>query len=486
MLRRLILLFGSVLLVLAPSAAAGDVMLPIRVFDSVDIELLLASDQFQIDDPVGDIYHPAGTPGSTTDNIDIASVEMATWAMDLERLLTGSFVGPGGENPFDSELSATDDIHRAGPDDFGIGTPYVAARIELVGDLDSTGDWFCEYPVAWRVPGLPVFEGISGDLFNGANRVAVARMGPGVPNGFQAASLDFGDAGWQETDARAFAAAAGNEVLHVIPASEFGTAGDGLRQSIVQFMQSVDETETTVDFNFGAFCSSGGLSFDPALGGVDILQGPVDLAALPVSIVGPPPPPAVAPTTTTATTAAASPVTSVASEATTESGGGVNPALVALIVGGLGAAAYAAAKTIDRDDSDRNMDAFQYRIEIDGGVSVGFTTMTGLDFDPASIEYRQGAETGTTTKQPGLAKHANLHLSGGFSDASVFEDWVQGGANDPRKGSVFARGPGFGFELKFEKAWPIKMELLGPGANVTESVMESVHLRVEGLELRPK
>ena len=46
-----------------------------------------------------------------------------------------------------------------------------------------------------------------------------------------------------------------------------------------------------------------------------------------------------------------------------------------------------------------------------GGTRIGFTEVTGLDFETQVIEYREGSyPTYNKTKQPGLTKYSDIIL----------------------------------------------------------------------------
>lgn len=429
------------------------------------------------EDPADDIYHPAGTPGYTDGNIDIRKVDLSVWA-----------IADGGAeyvDPFDPALTADDDVRRGQPDwEFNVAGPYVIAEFELALDINYTDDLYCEYPLAWSRPDYDVFQGIEGDLFNGTNYVTVARTGRFIDGGFQARGIDFMDGTWQEMASHGGVAASGNRVAFAIPAAEFGSAGDGLRASLVDFLQSDEPVDTVVDFNFGAFCSEGGQSFDPGLGGVDILQTPVDLLDLPVHIVEPVPISAPTTTVTTAavTTTDAAPTTTLPQAA--EEGGGVNPALIALLVGGAAGAAYVAVRSLRRRAEDAKPGTgFRVRLELDGGPSSGFSSMSGLELDPTAVEYRDGAEPALSRRGPGVTKYATITLRGGDADAKPFYEWAKTAAesSEPSSGAVVLESTiGTDLEWRFDRGW------VTPGPKLAESAIESMEMRLENVELRIK
>ncbi len=495
MLRRLVLLVASSLLISIGSAWAGTTPLPIRLLDSVDLALTDqggAAEMLEMADSLGDIYHPAGTPGYTGGNIDIRGVRLGVWATDLQQR---GHSAP--KSPFDSSLNS-DGIRRSSPEglDFDTGGPYVIAQIQLDLDVDYSADLFCEYPLAWQVPEHEAFSGIPGDLFNGTNYVTVIRTGQGVPDGFSAAGLEFMGGTWEERAAHGFAAAIGEELFYAIPASEFGAAGDAMIAGFPSFLRGRQASDGNVDFNFGAFCSEGGQSFDPTLGGVDILQAPVSLTDLPVFVVGPlapPPPPTTTvppttspPTTSPPTTVATAPPTSVVAAPLTDDGG-ANPLLIALLVGGAGAAAFGIWKWLqDRAEKAKRGGGFRFRVELERGMSASFSEVSGLETEPAPIDYRTGAEPETTMRAPTIQKFTNLVLKRGMTDSPEFYNWIRSASQDDAVGgSLFMESlEGPAVEWTFQKGWPKKW--VGPtfNPNLNETAIESMELTVEGLEMR--
>ena len=66
-----------------------------------------------------------------------------------------------------------------------------------------------------------------------------------------------------------------------------------------------------------------------------------------------------------------------------------------------------------------------------GGTRMGFTEVTGLDFETEVIEYREGnSPTYNKRRQPGLTKYSNVTLKRGtvIQDFEFFKLWRETGA----------------------------------------------------------
>ena len=76
--------------------------------------------------------------------------------------------------------------------------------------------------------------------------------------------------------------------------------------------------------------------------------------------------------------------------------------------------------------SDYPLPKFHFQVEW-GGTKIGFTEVSGLDFETEVIEYRHGASPEyNKTKQPGLTKFANITLKRGTfqTDNEYYEQIV--------------------------------------------------------------
>ncbi|MEO8568601.1 MAG: phage tail protein [Ginsengibacter sp.] len=70
---------------------------------------------------------------------------------------------------------------------------------------------------------------------------------------------------------------------------------------------------------------------------------------------------------------------------------------------------------------------FHFELEW-GGTRLGFTEVTGLDFETEVIEYREGnLPAYNKTKQPGLTKYTDVTLKRGIilDDLEYFNQWVK-------------------------------------------------------------
>jgi phage tail-like protein len=76
----------------------------------------------------------------------------------------------------------------------------------------------------------------------------------------------------------------------------------------------------------------------------------------------------------------------------------------------------------ERKDPYRN---FRFRVEVEGIQEAGFSEVSGFDASLAIIEYREGNETITARKLPGLAKYGNITLKWGVTDSLDMYNWLQ-------------------------------------------------------------
>ena len=77
-----------------------------------------------------------------------------------------------------------------------------------------------------------------------------------------------------------------------------------------------------------------------------------------------------------------------------------------------------------------------------GGTRIGFTEVSGLDFETKVIEYREGSSPlFNKGKQPGLTEYKNITLKRGTFDGEVefFEQWKKAVQSTGRKREIPAR-----------------------------------------------
>lgn len=130
-----------------------------------------------------------------------------------------------------------------------------------------------------------------------------------------------------------------------------------------------------------------------------------------------------------------------------------------------------------------------------GGTKIGFTEVSGLDFETEVIEYRHGASKEyNKTKQPGLTKFANITMKRGtFQSDNEYYDWW-------KETKLFQEGNDTGSKYrrdiiisllneehepmitwKVKNAWPTKIQSTDLKADGNEIAIESIELVHEGL-----
>ncbi len=136
---------------------------------------------------------------------------------------------------------------------------------------------------------------------------------------------------------------------------------------------------------------------------------------------------------------------------------------------------------------------FHFQVEW-GGVRIGFTEVTGLDFETEVIEYREGnSKTYNKTKQPGLTKYSNITLKRGvfLNDFDMYKLWrntmmfQEGKAKYRRNVTIKLLDEEHQPVISWValKAWPCKVSYSDLKASGNEVVIESMELVHEGLSI---
>ena len=144
--------------------------------------------------------------------------------------------------------------------------------------------------------------------------------------------------------------------------------------------------------------------------------------------------------------------------------------------------------------ADYPIPKFHFQVEW-GGTKIGFTEVSGLDFETEVIEYRHGASPEYfKTKQPGLQKYSNITLKRGtFNSDNEYYDWW-------KETIFFQEGESTGSKYrrdltisllnenhepiivwKVKNAWPTKIQSTDLKADGNEVAIESMELVHEGL-----
>jgi phage tail-like protein len=147
------------------------------------------------------------------------------------------------------------------------------------------------------------------------------------------------------------------------------------------------------------------------------------------------------------------------------------------------------------DDPKKNYPLPKFHFQLDwGGTRIGFTEVSGLDFETEVIEYREGSSpTYNKTKQPGLTKYSNITLKRGtfLGDFQFFEQWrntmmfQEGKAKFRRDVTIRLldeeHQPIITWALT--KAWPSKIQSTDLKADANEVAIETMELVHEGLSI---
>lgn len=138
---------------------------------------------------------------------------------------------------------------------------------------------------------------------------------------------------------------------------------------------------------------------------------------------------------------------------------------------------------------------FHFQVEWGDDARIGFTEVSGLDFETEVIEYREGnSKQYNKTKQPGLTKYSNVTLKRGtfVGDFDFFEQWKQtyffqeGNTTGSRyRRTVTIKLLNEQHEpviiWKLVDAWPCKVKYGDLKADSSEILIEEMELVHEGL-----
>lgn len=136
---------------------------------------------------------------------------------------------------------------------------------------------------------------------------------------------------------------------------------------------------------------------------------------------------------------------------------------------------------------------FHFELEW-GGTRLGFTEVTGLDFETEVIEYREGnLPSYNKTKQPGLTKYSDVTLKRGIvlDDMEFFAQWEKTAMFQEIK-EKFRRTVTIKLlneEHKaiivwtLSKAWPSKIQSTDLKADGNEVAIETMTFVHEGLTM---
>lgn len=140
-------------------------------------------------------------------------------------------------------------------------------------------------------------------------------------------------------------------------------------------------------------------------------------------------------------------------------------------------------------NNEHPLSNFHFKVEW-GGAKLGFTEVSGLDFETEVIEYREGAHKKyNKTKQPGLTKYSNVTLKRGtfVGDFDYYKWWKEVYKTDFRRDitiSLLNEEHEPVITWKLVDAWPCKVESADLKASGNEVAIETMEVAHEGLILQ--
>ncbi len=140
--------------------------------------------------------------------------------------------------------------------------------------------------------------------------------------------------------------------------------------------------------------------------------------------------------------------------------------------------------TGQRVDPYRN---FNFLVEIDGITQAGFSDCSGFGASTDPIEYREGGETKTVRKLPGLTKYTNITLKWGLTDSKDLYNWyrdVVNGKIQRKNGSIIVLDLEGQEKARwnFFNGWPTKFDHPDFTAKGNDVAIETLEIAIENLE----
>jgi phage tail-like protein len=125
-----------------------------------------------------------------------------------------------------------------------------------------------------------------------------------------------------------------------------------------------------------------------------------------------------------------------------------------------------------------------------GGVSTGFTEISGLSIESEVIEYREGnSPEFSTVKMPGIRKYSNVILMRGIvandNDFFLWINTIQGSQVQRRDVTISLLNANHEplRTWKLRNAWPCKVQASDLKADGNEIAIETIELAHEGLSI---
>ena len=131
---------------------------------------------------------------------------------------------------------------------------------------------------------------------------------------------------------------------------------------------------------------------------------------------------------------------------------------------------------------------YNFILEIEGTTVAGFAEVGGLSMEQDIIEYREGSDTATVRKLPGLRKYGNISLKRGYTQNRELWEWRKttiDGLTERKSGAVILRDEAGEPALRWEfrEGWVSKYEGPALKATANEAAMESIEIAVEDVAL---
>jgi phage tail-like protein len=138
----------------------------------------------------------------------------------------------------------------------------------------------------------------------------------------------------------------------------------------------------------------------------------------------------------------------------------------------------------------------KFHFEVDwGGTRIGFTEVSGLDFETEVIQYREGHyKLYHKLMQPGMTKYSNITLKRGTfkGDYELFQLWIntfmfQEAAAQYRRDitiKLLDESHNAVITWTLANAWPTKVQSTDLKADANEVAIETMELVHEGLRIQ--